>query len=731
MHRAERAIRDAIADGRIPGAVLLVGNADGVLYRKAFGHRRIRPARQAMTVDTVFDVASLTKVIATSTAIVHLVDSGKLKLTDKVAAHLPAFAAGGKSDVTVEQLLLHRSGLAPANALSQYDAGADKAIQRICAAKPRHAPGSRYVYSDLGYIVLGELVREVAGKGLDAYAAEHVFGPLKMTHTRFNPPAAWTGRIAPTDTSGSARAIGRVHDPRAAALGGVAGHAGLFSTADDLGRWCRMLLNSGQLDAARVLGPAAVDLMLEPRRLEDGKTFTRSLALNRFTVHDSRPHRTRSHTGFTGTLIWIDPVRRCFLVLLTNRTHLGLAKTAPLRHAVIAAVDEAARLARDDSSPVLTGVDMLVRDNFRAIRNRRVGLITNHTGRDRFGRRTVDLIHNAPDVTLVALFSPEHGLAGLLDQPNIAHDVDKTTALPVHSLYGRTRRPTAEMLEGIDTLVFDIQDVGTRYYTYIATMGYAMEAAAEHKVSFVVLDRPNPIAPLGPAGPSADPDRLAFTSYQAIPLAHGLTIGELARLFKHAFGVKCELHVVPMTGWKRSMWWDDTGLTWTNPSPNMRNPTQAVLYPAVGQLEASNLSVGRGTDQPFELFGAPWIDPSLGGHRTLAAVLNAAALPGLRFVPIVFTPAASKHKDKRCGGVFILVTDRRQVKPVEAGLAIAWHLKGLFGQAFDHDAVLRMVRNAKTQQAWTQANSPTTVGRVWAGSLEEFQRKTAPHMLYR
>jgi len=728
LHKAERAVRDAIDQGRIPGAVLLIGRADGVLYRKAFGNRRVEPTVEAMTVDTVFDLASLTKVVATSTSVVHLIDSGKLKLSDKVATHLPAFGVAGKSDVTVEQLLLHRSGLAPGNAMSQYAAGPEKAIEQILASKPRHKPGTEYVYSDLGYIVLGELVRKVAGKGVDAYAAENVFTPLKMSHTRFNPPVDWKARTAPTDKAGSA---GRVHDPRAAALGGVAGHAGLFSTADDLAIWCTMLLNGGQVDAARVLRPEAVGLMLEPRSLGKG-VFTRSLALNRYTVHASQPDRTRSHTGFTGTLIWIDPVRRCFLVLLTNRVHLGLARSAPLNRGVIEGVDEAFRLAEDDSAPVLTGIDVLVRDNFRAIRNQRVGLITNHTGLDRFGRRSVDLIRNAPNTTLVALFSPEHGLAGLLDQQSIADGVDKTTGLRVHSLYDKkTRRPTAEMLKGIDTLVFDIQDIGTRYYTYIATMGYAMEAAAEHNIAFVVLDRPNPIAPLGSAGPLTDEDRLAFTSYQSIPLVHGLTTGELAGLFKHAYGVDCGLTVIRMTGWKRSMWWDQTGLTWTNPSPNMRNPTQAVLYPAVGQLEASNLSVGRGTDQPFELFGAPWIDPSLGGHRKLAAALNAAKLPGLRFVPIVFTPTASRHKDTLCGGVFILVTDRQLVRPVEAGLVIAWHLKRLFGKAFEHDAVLRMVRNAAVQQDWTAAKDPTKVPRVWAKPLKEFEQKAAPHLIYR
>jgi uncharacterized protein YbbC (DUF1343 family) len=471
-------------------------------------------------------------------------------------------------------------------------------------------------------------------------------------------------------------------------------------------------------------------MMLEPARLPDGSD-TRSFALNRYTVHATQPDRTLRHTGFTGTMLWIAPSERWFVVLLSSRLHVGRADLAAMRREVIAGADEALRCGQGEGSPVLTGIDVLVRDDFEPLRDQRVGLITNHTGLDRFGRRTVGLIRNAPDVDLVALFSPEHGLDGVLDQPVIEDGVDRATGLRVHSLYGTTRRPSAEMLDGLDTLVFDIQDIGTRFYTYITTMGYAMEAAAEHGITFVVLDRPNPIAPLGASGPLADPDRLAFTAYQPIPLVHGMTLGELAQLFKGEFGVDCDLHVVPVEGWRRSLWWDETGLTWVNPSPNMRNPTQALLYPAVGQLEASNLSVGRGTDQPFELFGAPWIDPATGGQRALAAALNAAELPGLRFTPIVFTPTASKHKGKACGGVYIIVTDRERVRPVEAGIAMAWHLKRLFGKAFAHDAVLHMIRNAETQKAWTTAEDPGTVPATWTAALEEFKTRRQRYLIYR
>jgi uncharacterized protein YbbC (DUF1343 family) len=375
--------------------------------------------------------------------------------------------------------------------------------------------------------------------------------------------------------------------------------------------------------------------------------------------------------------------------------------------------------------PVFTGIDNLVQQKFKPLAGRHVGLITNHTGLDRLGRRTIDVLHEAPNFKLVSLFSPEHGLAGVIEGgEKVGGAVDRTTRLPVHSLYGKTRRPTAKSLENIDTLVFDIQDVGTRFYTYITTMGYAMEAAAKQGKRFIVLDRPNPITGLLVDGPLTDPDKLHFIAYRSIPVVHGMTTGELARLFNDHFKIGCQLEVIAMRGWKRSMWWDQTKLPWVNPSPNIRNPTEALLYPAVGLLEMTNLSVGRGTDAPFERFGAPWIN-----GRQLAERLNAAALPGLRFTAETFQPTASKHRGVSCGGVRITVTDRNRYAPVRSGLTMARTVQDLYGAKFERDRVNTMIRNDLTDRAW-QKGSIQRVGAAWATPLANFRKIRHGFLIY-
>jgi uncharacterized protein YbbC (DUF1343 family) len=376
---------------------------------------------------------------------------------------------------------------------------------------------------------------------------------------------------------------------------------------------------------------------------------------------------------------------------------------------------------------VLTGLDVLKRDGFKALQGRKVAIVTNHTGRDREGNHIVDLLTRADGVKVVTLFSPEHGLYGKLDE-KVGHGTDPKTGLRVWSLYGETRKPTAEMLAGADTLVFDIQDVGARFYTYISTMGLCMEAAAANKIRMVVLDRPNPIGGVRVDGPVADKKYFGFTAYGPIPVAHGMTVGELARLFNTDFQVNCDLQVIECQNYHRAMWWDDTGLTWVNPSPNMRNLTQATIYPAICLLEATNISVGRGTDQPFEFFGAPWID-----GKKLAAALNGdrANFPGLKFVPIEFTPNASKHKDKACQGCYVIVTDREALQPARSGVAIAWHLRKLFGEAFQVDAVARLLHDDAALAAIKSAEDPSKIPEVWARELEEFRAVREKYLIYK
>jgi len=714
----------AIERRELPGAVVLVGRNDDVLYRRAFGHRAVEPAAEAMTDDTIFDLASLTKVVATTTSVMQLVDAGQIRLRDPVARFIPEFAAQGKSAITIQQLMTHTSGLPPDLPLEESFHGADEAIRRASALAPASPPGERFVYSDINFFLLGDIVRRVSGQRLDEYAAAHVFAPLRMTETRFLPPEAWRARIAPTERcqplawpcSDPAAPFlrGIVHDPTARRMDGVAGHAGLFSTAADLSRFCRMLLHGGALDGARVLSAASVERMTTaatPAGMKDvrglGWDIDSSYSSNRgdlFPIGSSF-----GHTGFTGTSLWIDKNGGGYVVFLSNRVHPDgkgdvtalRGKVATIAAAALSAGAGGSGLGVGSSGlrpPVLTGIDVLVADGFAELAGRRVGLITNHTGIARSGETTIDLLAHAPGVTLVALFSPEHGLRGQADDI-VESGRDEKTGLPVYSLYGKARRPTDDTLKGIDTLVVDLQDIGARFWTYPTTMEYAIEEAARRKIAVVVLDRPNPIDGVDVEGPMQDASAIGFTGYVAMPVRHGLTLGELARLFNAERHVGAALTVVGMKQWRREAWFDDTGAAWVAPSPNMRNLIAATLYPGLGAIEQTNISVGRGTDTPFEQIGAPWID-----GVALASTLNARTIPGVSFYPVAFTPAAgAKLAGERCGGVFILVTDRDVVRPVRVGVEIASALARLYGSRFDLNA------------AATQLGSKAAIARIWAG----------------
>ncbi|HYM23589.1 MAG TPA: exo-beta-N-acetylmuramidase NamZ domain-containing protein, partial [Vicinamibacterales bacterium] len=650
----------AIARQELPGAVILVGRGDRVLFHQAYGRRAVAPAPETMTEDTVFDLASLTKVVATTTSVMQLVEQGRIRLHDPVAQFIPEFAAHGKERVTILHLLTHTSGLPPDLPLDVEFHGADEAIRRASDLAPAAVPGERFVYSDINFFLLGDIVRRVSGERLDRYAKTHVFDPLRMTETTFLPPEAMRARIAPTErcrplawpcTDPAAPFLrGIVHDPTARRMDGVAGHAGLFSTAADLSRFCRMLLNGGVLDGARILAPATVERMITPST-PAGMKDVRGLGWDIDSAYSSNrgdlfPFGSFGHTGFTGTSLWLDPASGGYVVFLSNRVHPdGKGDVTPLRGKV-ATIAAAALSERDASadrglngargvvdgarglvdgargfSRAMTGIDVLEADGFHELQGKRVGLLTNQTGKDRAGRSTIDVLAHAPGVTLAALFSPEHGIRGVLDE-KVPSSRDEATGLPIHSLYGDTRRPSEAMLSGLDAVVIDLQDIGARFYTYPATVAYTMEEAAKRGIAIVVLDRPNPIG-AAIEGPMQDASAVGFTGYLPMPIRHGMTIGELAKLFNGARKMGAALTVVPMRNWRRTDWFDETGLTWTNPSPNMRTMNAAALYPGIGAIEGTNISVGRGTDTPFEQIGAPWID----GAR-LAAELDARAITG-------------------------------------------------------------------------------------------------------
>jgi len=727
-------VEKALADKKMPGCVVCIGRRDGIALMKAYGRRAVAPADEPMTTDTVFDLASITKPVATATAVMRLVEEGRLRLSDPIATHIPEFAANGKDKLTVHDLLTHQSGLIADNPIGDYADGADQAFDRIWKLTPLHPVGEKFIYSDVNFIVLGRLVERISGESLDAFTRRATFAPLGMAETGFRPAAALRGRCAPTEERDGGWMRGDVHDPRCWKLGGVSGHAGLFGTAADLARYATMMLGGGSLDGARVLAAPTVTTMTRGWRIPGGGV--RGLGWDKRSPLSSNrgdllTEAAFGHGGFTGTALWIDPGLDLYVVFLSNRVHpdgKGLVNPLIARIASCAAgaiVAAAPSAGASPARPVLTGIDVLVRDNFRQLAGKRVAVITNHTGLDRDRRRTSALLATAEGVTLVAIFGPEHGATGTFDQANVPDARDEETGVPVKSLYGKTKRPTAEMLADVDTIVFDIQDIGCRFYTYIATMLEAMKAAAEHGKAFVVLDRPNPIDGLTMAGPLVDEGRGTFVGCHPLPLRHGMTVGELARMFAADLKLDLELVVVPCEGWRRADAFDATGLEWVNPSPNMRSLTEAFLYPGIGVLEFTNLSVGRGTDTPFEVIGAPWLD-----GRALADALAARRIPGAAFVPIRFTPRASKFSGTECGGVNVAITDRNLFDPVRAGLEIAVAIRRLHPQEWQAEKLDLLLLHRETLDAIVGGEPADSVLEAARHGVKEFAGRRGEWLLY-
>jgi len=735
-----------IAAGHVAGAVVLIGQGPRIVYRQAFGRRAVVPAEEPMSVDTVFDLASLTKAVATTPAVLQLVERGRLDLDAPAARYWPAFAAEGKGAITVRQLLAHTSGL-PAGIDLDHARRPDDVRRLLAAVKPVARPGGEPLYSDVNFAVLGELVRRVSGQSLAAYFADNVARPLGIGDTGFLPPIAERPRIAPTtrDERGDMRR-GRVHDPLAERLGGVSGNAGLFGTADDLGRFSRAILDGGGpiLSAASVatmFAPQTPLAATPPRGI--GWRLQAPLASNRAALP---PVGMASHLGYTGTGIWIDPVSDVYAVILSSRVHPnGGGDAAPLRARVIAVLADAlgplppqriaarwpglaARVApyvpKPVAAPVRTGIDVLEDEDFAPLRGLRVGLLTNRSGVDAAGRRSIDVLAHAPALTLAALFSPEHGLAGSQDG-RVGDGSDALTGLPVHSLYNSTQRPTPQMLAGLDAVVVDLQDAGARFYTYQTTLAYVMEAAAAQRLKVFVLDRPDPVNGAAVEGPSLDAGRRSFTGYWPLPVRPGLTLGEFARLYRSEAHIDVDLTVIPMQGYRRAMWYDDTGLPWLPPSPNLTSFAAAVLYAGVGMVEGAEVSVGRGTDTPFELVGAPWID-----GPALAAALTGLALPGVRFIAAEFTPAAASYAGELCRGVRIEVVDRAALDTPALGLALAATLSRLYPDRFTLDKTLGAIGSQATLDAVRAGTPMARIVAGWQGGVEAFAARRAPYLLY-
>jgi uncharacterized protein YbbC (DUF1343 family) len=374
---------------------------------------------------------------------------------------------------------------------------------------------------------------------------------------------------------------------------------------------------------------------------------------------------------------------------------------------------------------VQTGLDVLESQKFAPLRGKHIGIITNHTGLDSQGKSTIEVLAHAPGIEVVAIFSPEHGLGGQLDE-RLSSSKDPSTGLHVFSLYGETLRPTGEMLKGVDTLVFDIQDAGVRFYTYTVTMAYAMEEAVKRNIAFYVLDRPNPLGGEIIEGPMLDADKTNFVAYFPIPVRYALTIGELAQLFNSENHINADLHVIAMKNWHRNYFFESTGVRWIPPSPNLRTLKGSIVYPGLEVLQNAGISVGRGTEAPFEEFGAPWMD-----SEKVASALNAAHLPGLKFVTQPFIPVSGLYAGKRCNGVGIRIGDRAAARSMRMGLEIAALLQEMYPQNFDVSKTVTLLGNAETVQKLEDGASPEDIVASWQPSLSDYDKTRRRYLLYK
>ncbi|MEM7585769.1 MAG: serine hydrolase, partial [Acidobacteriota bacterium] len=765
----DQVIRGFLAQGAFPGGVLAVGRGDRLVHLRAFG--RFSSAEDAPPVreNTIYDLASLTKVVATTTMAMILVDEERLELDARVVDFLPGFAAEGVSAaeqtareaVTVRHLLTHTSGIDWWSPLYQELQGKQAYLERIQAMDLVYEPGSRTKYSDLGIILLGEILERVAGEPMDAFLERRLFRPLGMNDTGFLPPPERLARIAPTEQDPWRGRLlhGEVHDENAHALGGVAPHAGLFGTASDLARFARMLLNGGVFEHRRLISRATVETFT---RRQEGLGEGRGLGWDIKSPRGSTAGSLFSassfgHTGFTGTSLWIDPERELFVILLTNRVHPSRDNKLirEVRPAVADAVVQA--LAEDavedteadavtnaaaptdavtnaatpnDATPneatpneatVQLGLERLEAKPKLArhmLGGKRLGLVVHAASQTAAGRHAIDVLRDQ-GLEVKRLFSPEHGLRSRAAAgEKVADGLDPVSGLPVISLYGERRQPTAEDLDGLDALVIDLQGAGVRFYTYVSTLILCLEAASEAGLEVTVLDRPNPLGGERLAGPLSAPRETVPASFVNLApgtLVHGLTLGEMARFVNARLPRPVKLQVLTMIGWRRSMTWRDTGLPWVPPSPNLRTPEAALAYPGVALLEATNVSEGRGTEAPFLYLGAPWLDETWLDQTWLDQTwLEDAAprVPGFELTATRFTPRGSpaaprpKHLDEDCSGLQIHVSDPETAEPYRLGLELlasfsrhpqfAWRSDGALTRLLGNDRVARQLAAGET-----------------------------------
>jgi len=661
-------LKRAVRQSKAPGATAFVGRAGGEKFLTAAeGMRQTTPVSEAATEDTLYDLASLTKQISTTTSVMLLHEDGKLNLDQKVSEFLPI---PGLERYTLRQCITHTAGLAPFKPWQDEIHSPEDIVQRIAALPPSSPAGTQRVYSDLGFILLAQVVGQAAREPIDAFVARRVFKPLGMRRTLFNPPPELRKDCAATENCPWRKRVlkGEVHDERAFAMGGVAGHAGLFSTAPDLGLFCDALLSG------KILKSATLDDMLKmgqvPFYLGQGIGWW----LDPWTSGSNGylpSRRAFGHTGFTGTSMWLDRDTGIYAVLLSNTVH---PRREPRDNTSLRRTfyDGVMFAHYPKSTNAHNGIDYLPRVDYKPVLGKKMAILTNQAATDMLGRPDLEAFGLEPGVTFKTIYTPEHGLRGQAEAGKSVAS-EKTGAVPTISLYGKQKRPTKDEFKGVQLFVVDLPDVGSRYYTYMATMKECMAACAESGVPVLVLDRPNPLGGTVLEGPVAKVFESAVCS-APIPARHGMTLGEIAAFFQQTVfeKSKLKLEIQNVENWRRELTHPACTLPWTPPSPNLPTFETALAYAGTCLFEGINLNEGRGTETPFLLFGAPWMD-----NKAVSAAIDPALAAGFTPTTRVYIPKPipgkaenPEYKGSVCKGIRLEVTDSDAARPFSLAVGL-------------------------------------------------------------
>lgn len=674
----QAALIQAVKDSGSPGAVACIGNRSGILFLEPCGMRAVSPHALPAEKSTPYDLASLTKVVATTTSLMLLHGEGAVDLDEPVGSLLaiPDFR------FTVRHCLTHSAGLVAGYPYYKDASSLLEMLQRYSGVTPSWPAGSRRRYSDVSFMILAKIV-ELAGRdSLDRISARRIFEPLGMNDTAFNPPAALAKRCAATEVClwGSEMTPGRVHDENACSVGGVSGHAGLFSSAPDLALFCQAMLNG------KVLPESTLAEMMRPGQVPHYPWQGLGWKVNPWACGSEGylgSRRAIGHTGWTGTSIWMDFDSGLFCILLGNTCHPTSATrdNPTLRRTFHAAV---AAQFYPQSTNVHTGLDRVVWDGYEAVKAKRLALLTHRAAVDEVGRGILDVLALEPEMNVRAVYTPEHGFSGEVEAGKSVSGEQAGVKARVISLYGAQKAPTAAELAGVDLFVVDLQDVGARWYTYMATMLACMRACAQAGKPVLVLDRPNPVGGVILEGPVASVCE-SLVCCAPIPARHGMTLGELALFFnKRLLGGKLNLTVSQLDGWRRRQMFGDCQLPWVAPSPNIPTPETALLYTGMCLFEAANINEGRGTETPFRVMGAPWMDPDAVLARVDGALREGLTLRAVEYTPrsIPGKAAEPRYRDTRCRGIEVGIEDAQAARPFALALALLAALRDVHGDAF-------------------------------------------------